>query len=71
RGDNQMMMSAMDGINRLFSNASPLLGQVRSRGLDAVNRAGSLRQLFMRHAMGLDGDLPALARPLPAIQPLA
>ena len=71
RGDNQLMMSAMDGINRLFSNASPLLGQVRSRGLDAVNRAGSLRQLFMRHAMGLDGDLPALARPLPVTQPLA
>jgi len=70
RGDNLLMMSAMDGINRLFSNASPLLGQVRSRGLDAVNHAGTLRQLFMRHAMGLGGDLPALARvrqvPLPS-----
>ena len=64
RGDNLLMMSAMDGINRLFSNASPLLGQVRSRGLDAVNHAGILRQLFMRHAMGLGGDLPALAREL-------
>lgn len=62
RGDNQLMMSAMDGINRLFSNASPVLGQVRSRGLDAVNRFTPVRQLFMRHAMGLDGDLPALAR---------
>jgi len=62
RGDNQLMMSTMDGINRLFSNASPLLGQVRSRGLDAVNRTGMLRQLFMRHAMGLGGDLPVLAR---------
>ncbi len=71
RGDNQLMMSAMDGINRLFSNASPLLGQVRSRGLDAVNRAGLLRQLFMRHAMGLEGDLPALARALRVPQPLA
>lgn len=62
RGDNLLMLSAMDGINRLFSNASPLLGQLRSRGLDAVNRSGGLRQLFMRHAMGLGGDLPALAR---------
>jgi 2-octaprenylphenol hydroxylase len=66
RGDNQLMMSAMDGINRLFSNASPLLGQVRSRGLDAVDRFGPLRQLFMRHAMGLAGDLPALTRPPPS-----
>jgi len=71
RGDNQLMMSAMDGINRLFSNASPLLGQVRSRGLDTVNRAGVLRQLFMRHAMGLGGDLPALARELPVSLPSA
>ncbi len=71
RGDNQLMMSAMDGINLLFSNANPLLGQVRSRGLDAVNRAGILRQLFMRHAMGLDGDLPALARELQVPEPSA
>jgi 2-polyprenyl-6-methoxyphenol hydroxylase-like FAD-dependent oxidoreductase len=63
------MMSAMDGINRVFSNASPLLGQLRSRGLDAVNRAGPVRQLFMRHAMGLAGDLPALARVQPAPAP--
>jgi 2-octaprenylphenol hydroxylase len=71
RGDNQLMMSAMDGINRLFSNASPWLGQVRSRGLDVVNRAGPVRQLFMRHAMGLTGDLPALARDLRVPQPTA
>jgi 2-octaprenylphenol hydroxylase len=62
RGDNLLMMSAMDGINRLFSNASPALGRLRGDGLSLVNRAGPLRQLFMRHAMGLSGDLPALAR---------
>ncbi|MEZ5542000.1 MAG: UbiH/UbiF/VisC/COQ6 family ubiquinone biosynthesis hydroxylase [Pseudomonadota bacterium] len=68
RADNQLMMAAMDGINRLFSNANPMLGQVRSRGLDAVNHAGPVRQLFMRHAMGLAGDLPALARGLPVLR---
>jgi 2-octaprenylphenol hydroxylase len=61
RGDNLLMMSAMDGINRLFSNASPLLGRLRSDGLALVNQAAPLRHLFMRHAMGLGGDLPALA----------
>jgi 2-octaprenylphenol hydroxylase len=62
RGDNLLMMSAMSGINRLFSNANPALGQLRSSGLDLVNHAGPLRKFLMRHAMGLEGDLPALAR---------
>lgn len=62
RGDNLLMMSAMHGINRLFSNANPALGRLRSTGLDLVNRTGPLRNYLMRHAMGLEGDLPALAR---------
>jgi 2-polyprenylphenol 6-hydroxylase len=62
RGDNLLMMSAMHGINRLFSNSNPALGRLRSGGLDLVNHAAPLRKLLMRHAMGLDGDLPALAR---------
>jgi 2-octaprenylphenol hydroxylase len=62
RGDNLLMMSAMHGINRLFSNANPALGRLRSGGLELVNRVGPLRNFLMRHAMGLEGDLPALAR---------
>jgi 2-octaprenylphenol hydroxylase len=61
RGDNLLMMSAMDALNRTFSNARTPLMQVRNLGLSLVNRSGLLRQLFMRHAMGLGGDLPALA----------
>jgi 2-octaprenyl-6-methoxyphenol hydroxylase len=34
----------------------------RDLGLAAVNRLPPLKQLFMRHAMGLLGDLPRLAR---------
>ena len=62
RGDNLLMMSAMDAINRTFSNARSPLTQVRNLGLALVNRSGMLRQVFMRHAMGLDGDLPAMAK---------
>ena len=62
RGDNALMMSAMDGINTLFSNASPPLQTARVMGLGLVNRAGMVRHLLMRHAMGLSGDLPELAR---------
>ncbi|MDX2456562.1 MAG: UbiH/UbiF/VisC/COQ6 family ubiquinone biosynthesis hydroxylase [Gammaproteobacteria bacterium] len=61
RGDNLLMMSAMDALNRTFSNAQSPLSQVRNLGLSLVNNSAGLRQLFMRHAMGLEGDLPALA----------
>jgi 2-octaprenylphenol hydroxylase len=61
RGDNLLMMSAMDALNRTFSNARSPLSRVRNFGLSLVNGSGLLRQLFMRHAMGLGGDLPALA----------
>ena len=61
RGDNLLMMSAMDGINRLFSNTRTPLGLVRNLGLSLVNKSGTAREIFMRHAMGLGGDLPALA----------
>jgi len=62
RGDNALMMSAMDGINALFSNASAPLRSVRVMGLGMVNRTAVVRHLLMRHAMGLGGDLPKLAR---------
>jgi 2-octaprenylphenol hydroxylase len=61
RGDNLLMMSAMDGINRLFSNRMFALSRLRNAGLALVNRLGPARQELMRHAMGLGGDLPALA----------
>jgi 2-octaprenylphenol hydroxylase len=62
RGDNLLMMSAMDALNRTFSNTLSPLSQVRNLGLSLVNNSGMLRQVFMRHAMGLDGDLPARAK---------
>ena len=61
RGENLLMMSAMDLINRTFSNAQAPLGRLRNLGLSLANRSATVRQLFMRHATGLSGDLPALA----------
>ena len=62
RSDNLLMMAAMDGLNRLFSNADPALGWVRNLGLSLAGRVTPGRHLLMRHAMGLSGDLPARAR---------
>jgi 2-octaprenylphenol hydroxylase len=62
RGDNQLMMSAMDGFNGLFGNALGPVRWLRNLGLSVVNSAGPAKDLLMRHAAGLAGDLPALAR---------
>jgi len=63
RGDNALMLAAMDGFKRLFSNRLLPLAAVRSAGLTMVDHLLPLKRLFMQHAMGLGTDLPPLARP--------
>ena len=62
RFDNTLMLAATDGLNRLFSNDTPPLRLARDLGLAVVNAIPPLRKTFMRHAMGLAGDLPRLMR---------
>ena len=62
RFDNTMMIAATDGLNRLFSNDIAPVKLARDVGLSMVNRAPPLKRLFMRHAMGVLGDLPRLIR---------
>jgi 2-octaprenyl-6-methoxyphenol hydroxylase len=62
RADNLAMVAATDLLNRLFSNDIKPLRLARDLGLAAVNRVPPLRRFFVRHAMGLVGDLPKLIR---------
>jgi 2-octaprenyl-6-methoxyphenol hydroxylase len=62
RFDNLLMLGLTDGLVRLFSNDWTPLRLARDLGLAAVNRAPPVKRLFMRHAMGLVGDLPRLLR---------
>jgi len=62
RFDNLALIAATDGLNRLFSNDIAPVRLVRDLGLAAVNRIGPAKRLFMRHAMGVLGDLPRLVR---------
>jgi 2-octaprenyl-6-methoxyphenol hydroxylase len=62
RADNLTMVAATDLLNRLFSNDIKPLRLVRDLGLGAVNGVPALRRFFVRHAMGLVGDLPKLIR---------
>lgn len=63
RADNSLMMYSMSGFKNLFSNQQPGLSLLRNAGLDLVNGLGPIKHRFMRHAMGLEGDLPQMARP--------
>lgn len=61
-GNNQAMQYAMDGFKGLFGAANAPVRTVRTLGLGLVDRLGPVKQLIARHAMGLDGDLPRMAK---------
>lgn len=63
RGENLAMQSLMTGFKDLFGASRPALRWLRGTGLTAVDRAGPLKNLIMRRAMGLTGDLPRYALP--------
>lgn len=56
------MVAATDMLNRLFSNHNPFLHKARDMGLGAVERVLPLKQFFMRHAMGMGGNIPKMMR---------
>lgn len=62
RFDNTLMLAMTDLLNRLFSNDIAPVRLARDLGLAAVNRAGPLKKMVMKQAMGLTGDLPRLLR---------
>jgi 2-octaprenyl-6-methoxyphenol hydroxylase len=62
RFDNQVLLSVTDSLNWLFSNDIAPVRIVRDVGMAAVNLMGPLKRVFMRHAMGVVGDLPRLLR---------
>ncbi|MEK1940095.1 MAG: 2-octaprenyl-3-methyl-6-methoxy-1,4-benzoquinol hydroxylase [Pseudomonas sp.] len=56
------MMAAMEGFQRLFQ-ADPLpVRWLRNSGLNLVDGLAEGKALFVRQALGLSGDLPALAK---------
>ena len=62
RFDTMAMGVATDGLNRLFSNRSDALRVVRDVGLGLVERVPALKEMFIREAAGLTGDVPKLLR---------
>jgi len=62
RVDTLMLVGVTDALNRLFSNDIRPVRVARDLGLGLVERVPPLKRLFMRHAMGMLGELPRLVR---------
>ncbi|MCU0937344.1 MAG: 2-octaprenyl-6-methoxyphenyl hydroxylase [Gammaproteobacteria bacterium] len=63
--DQSEVSTFTDAMVRVFSNDSTLLALVRNAGLLALDLLPGLKSGFARHAMGLAGRQPRLARGLP------
>ena len=53
KGENLLMMAAMDGFKRLFGERRLPVRWLRNAGMHWVDRSGLLKQQLMRHAMGV------------------
>jgi len=62
RADNSLMMYSMSGFKNLFSNEQTEISFMRNAGLNLVNKLGPIKNKLMRHALGLEGDLPEMAK---------
>ncbi|MBV4468546.1 2-octaprenyl-3-methyl-6-methoxy-1,4-benzoquinol hydroxylase [Pseudomonas siliginis] len=60
---NLALMAAMEGFERLFQADALPLRWLRNAGLKLVEQMPEAKALFVREALGLTGDLPALAKP--------
>jgi 2-octaprenyl-6-methoxyphenol hydroxylase len=62
RFDTMAMGIATNSLNLLFSNRSTLLRTVRDIGLGLVDRTPPLKNMFIRQAAGLSGEVPRLLK---------
>jgi 2-octaprenyl-3-methyl-6-methoxy-1,4-benzoquinol hydroxylase len=67
RNENLKMMTVMDVFYRVFSNEVLPVKFLRNLGLGLAERILPAKQKVMRSAMGLEGNLPKLARGEPII----
>lgn len=63
KADNLAVTAAMDGFKRLFGSTLTPVRWARNWGLSLTDRATPVKDSLIRRAMGVTGDLPALARP--------
>ena len=62
RSDNALMISVLDGFYHAFKPQPTPVRVLRSAAMNIADKAGPLKQLVMRYAMGTSGDIPRFAR---------
>lgn len=62
RFDSWLSAATFDGLNRLFRRDVALLRSAREAGLQTIDRMPVLKDLFMREAAGVIGELPRLLK---------
>ncbi|MDH3694325.1 MAG: UbiH/UbiF/VisC/COQ6 family ubiquinone biosynthesis hydroxylase [Gammaproteobacteria bacterium] len=62
KGDNALVSNAMDMYKNIFGSSSDTLRRVAGSGLNLANRISPVKHTLMRHATGISGDLPDIAR---------
>jgi 2-octaprenylphenol hydroxylase len=62
KSENLLALGLIDGINRLFSNDSALLGTVRRAGFTAIERTPLAKRFFIMRALGLAGERPKMTQ---------
>ncbi len=63
--DNLSMLAAVDGFKRLFGSELSVVRAVRSLGLTLTHTMLPIKNVLIRHAMGISGEMPRLARGRP------
>jgi 2-octaprenyl-6-methoxyphenol hydroxylase len=53
QADNLMMFAMTDGLDRLFSTDRRIVRLGRDLGINAVDRMGAMKRVFMRRALGV------------------
>lgn len=62
RLENTLAVMTTDAFKHGFGASGSLMQDARNLGLNLADRAGPIKQQVLRYAMGLSGDLPALAK---------
>jgi 2-octaprenylphenol hydroxylase len=57
-----LMSAAIDSFDRLLAHGTGPVARVAQAGLGVVNRSQELRRFFIQRALGLEGELPRVAR---------
>lgn len=63
KADNLLVQGAMDAFKRLFGTDLRPLSRMRRIGLGLTDRITPIKRQLTRSALGIGGELPALARP--------